>query len=152
MTKKFKSTIISFLLVFTLFNTSINFVKALPKGKCIKINTTNAYFLSDSDAYVAQVDASKWKNENTMFEDLGVAFKFNQCDWNSTYWNWNFFMDWIRELDWLKEKKINFYICNLTKFNCIYGVDILDLFANYVIPYWNENTSENSKQFNFYYT
>jgi hypothetical protein len=149
MLKKFRIIVVLNLLFFVFVFTS--FTNALPGGKIVEFNASQNCILDESNTFIVYVDASKWTDKDNIFRNLGVAFNFKHPDWNPKYWNWDFFADWIRELEWIREKKVDFCIYNLTKFIANTGVNILEIFTDYVIPYWNEDISENSKQFNFYY-
>ncbi|KAK8852665.1 hypothetical protein M9Y10_017660 [Tritrichomonas musculus] len=109
--------------------------------------------LFSQDSFIVKIDASKWGKEEEAFEDLGKSFKYVEIDsdWNSTYWNWNYFMDWIRELDWIKETKIECSIKNLKSNERFFPI-LMDV-MQCCIKYWNKQSKseKTKKQIIFYY-
>lgn len=109
--------------------------------------------LFSQDSFVVKIDASKWSKESEAFEELGKSFKYFEVDrdWNPTYWNWNYFFDWMRELDWINEAKIECSIKNL-KTNTKFYPFLIEILQS-CIMYWNESASKekNKKKIIIFY-
>jgi hypothetical protein len=97
---------------------------------------------------MAELNADNWLTEDLFYENIGNAFTIFQCRdkrWIKEFWNYNLLLDYIRELHWIKEKKIILIIKNLS--NCyisekINKDEIINMFTNYVFLFWKNYNSK----------
>lgn len=88
----------------------------------------------------------------TLFDVLWESLSFPE----SKYKNWDAYLDWMRDLTWLKEKTIGIIIVNPDMFLKNEPNGLMEFVKDYefpIIPYWNsieEVDAENAKDIVLY--
>ncbi|EOH99479.1 hypothetical protein UAW_00631 [Enterococcus haemoperoxidus ATCC BAA-382] len=96
--------------------------------------------LNDYTHYV-KIDGSKIDSWQTFKEDMIRKFKLPMGpDGNA-----NEYLDWMRDLSWLKKRSYVLVICNYDEFlseNSIEKKNIMNDFSEYILPFWESEVEQ----------
>lgn len=107
----------------------------------------------DRRVHIVCIDGKNIQTKNRFFSMMERKFRFPTCNTN-----WNGFLDWMRDLEWLKKRE---YILVIYNYNSFLAYDeefkemIMDDFKKIILPYWENDAkyySEDGKPspFNIY--
>ena len=127
----------------------------------IKSNLTN-----NKDLLYVEFDAKDWKKGSDFFKDFGIKMKFPSGEWYEKIWNFDMFLDLMRDLFWIKDGTVSIFIKDLSKLNCGSKKTMCERIVKYfkvaILPYWEGEPNTDSvvdccpgmkpKKFNVYYT
>ena len=145
-------------------------IKTHAQNTIVQINEKNLFLVEKSglskQSFFKKFDANLWKTDLSVFEEFGLKMCFPQSVWNTQTYNYNLFVDLMRNLMWLENKPVIIVIENLSSFNNTNGITTKSLlfrcFQKIILPFWEGKPGTGSvvdclpcmkpKQFNVYYT
>lgn len=98
-------------------------------------------FSNITNEYIVLFDGKKNKNIKTFLENIWLQLKFPE----EPNHNWDAYLDWMRDLSWIKEKNILIIIENFKHFlsdeptNKTY---FLSDFSSVIFPFWEDSAIE----------
>jgi hypothetical protein len=121
---------------------------------------TNDYFLlkerskENDHLFFAILDGKDINSANDYIEQIQTKFKFP----TSCIDNWDGYLDWIRDLDWLEKEEYILVIINFSQFlrdDIDLKKEIISDFEDTILPFWEEEVERvvvdgKPKPFNVY--
>ena len=104
--------------------------------------TKNEYkeFAESSDfreSFVAEIEGDKIQSRNDYLNEAWDKLRFPQTG----FINFNAYLDWIRDLDWIKEESVILVILNFERFlkdDLELKTEIVETLDEIVLPWWQE--------------
>lgn len=102
----------------------------------------------DKKVYIVGIDGKEIDNINRYLEVMEIKFKFPTRDTN-----WNGYLDWIRDLDWLHKEEYILIIYNYDEFlkqDLKIKKQVMEEFEDMIFPYWEDYNRNINGNFNVY--
>lgn len=163
--KFIKKIILAFALTIGLL-TNVN-----AENSMIKVNEQEAVNIKSGldknrDLLYVEFNANNWKKDADFFKDFGIKMGFPKKEWYEAIWNYDMFLDLMRDLVWIKKGSVSIFIKDLSNLNHdnkkVMCEKIIKCFKIAILPYWEGNPNTYSvvdccpgmkpKKFNVYYT
>ena len=117
---------------------------------------TDENIISKEDMTVL-IDGKRAKNSELFLEQIFALLDFPE----KKYKNWDAYVDWMRDLSWIENKKINIIISDWYDFLCedktINKTIFIDDYNTDILPYWekisvHDDSDRYTKDLDVYYT
>jgi len=105
---------------------------------------SNFIFNCKDNYYIVEIDGKDINEKEDFFKIMWEKFKLPMYE-NQTRFSWDSYLDWMRDLTWIKEDKIVLIIYNYNNFmNKEQNIkrEIIDDYESCILPFWEKDVKK----------